>query len=109
MQSLLVACREACLPTEVTDMQDMEISEVETDQEAGPLVKFRAGSIVAYVWTNEIETRDGPVEVKSIQLERLFKDSCDEWRTSSFFRTQDLPTLAALLQRVYEVLVVATE
>ena len=74
-----------------------------------PEMKFRAGSVVATVWKNDVQRGKEKVALKSVQLQRLYKDGNDEWQSSGSFRPQDLPVLASLVQRVYEELAVKQE
>jgi hypothetical protein len=92
-------------------MDELGLSETEMDAEerVGPLMKFRAGPLVATVWSNHASTEEGLVAVKRVQLQRLYKDPQGQWRTTGRFRPQDLAGLGVLLMRVYEEVAVVQE
>ncbi|MDP7116593.1 MAG: hypothetical protein QF632_06205 [Candidatus Woesearchaeota archaeon] len=75
-----------------------------------PEMKFRAGAISATIWSNAMTTKSGePFEVKSIQVNRAYKDKQDEWQNTGSFRTADLPKVKFVLDKAYEYLVVNTQ
>lgn len=75
-----------------------------------PEMKFRAGSISATVWNNEIKRKDGtPASFKTISLQRGYKDKDGEWKNTASLRANDLPKAVLLLNKAYEHLLMQTE
>jgi hypothetical protein len=71
-----------------------------------PEKKFRAGSVAATVWANEIASKTGEkVTFKTITLERSYKDKDGKWKNTGSFRINDLPRAALVLNKAYEYLV----
>ena len=66
-----------------------------------PEKKFRAGAISATVWKNNGQKGD----FRTVQLTRSFKDKSEAWKTTSSFRTTDLPKVAMVASKAYEFLV----
>lgn len=66
------------------------------------LKKFRAGAIIATVWSNQ--TKDGEGEYKTVSLERSYKDKEGIWKYTSSLRTADLPRASLVLQKAFEYL-----
>jgi hypothetical protein len=53
------------------------------------------GGIGVAIWLNQVETDDGPREIRSITIapRRYKDDESGEWRDSPSFRTSDIPAL----------------
>jgi hypothetical protein len=73
-------------------------------QQASPPIKeFRArGGIKAAIWRNET-TQDGRTVVRySVKVQRSYKDKgTGNWKTTDYFRPQDLPSLALVAQEAF--------
>ena len=70
-----------------------------------PENKFRAGSIVATIWSNNNVSKDGQkIVYKTVSFERSYKDKNYEWKTTSSLRTNDLPKAILVLSKAYEQL-----
>ena len=67
-----------------------------------PTKKFSAGAIVATVWTNPTKDSDG--EYNTISIERNYKDSDGNWKSTTTLRTSDLPKASLVLNKAYEFL-----
>jgi hypothetical protein len=67
-----------------------------------PTKKFSAGAVVATVWTNQAKDSDG--EYKTISIERNYKDSEGNWKSTATLRTSDLPKASLVLNKAYEFL-----
>lgn len=70
-----------------------------------PEQKFRAGSITATVWKNDIVKDGNAASFNSITLERSYKDKDGNWQTTHSFRTNDLPRLALVAQKAFDYVV----
>ena len=64
----------------------------------GPEHKFRAGGVSATIWRNESEKGS----FSSVKLEKSYKDSQDNWKTTSSFGVNDLPKAILVLSKAYE-------
>lgn len=72
-----------------------------------PKKKFRAGPISATIWENKGKDQQGvPNTYNTISLERVYQDKSGNWKSTNSFRLSDLPKAHAVLQRVYNDLVV---
>jgi hypothetical protein len=70
-----------------------------------PDAKFRAGPIVATIWSNENVSKDGQkVNFKTVTCQRSYKDKNDEWQTTNNLRTNDIPRAILVLTKAYEAL-----
>lgn len=73
-----------------------------------PENKFRAGPIVATIWSNSAINKSGEkVTYKTVSFERTYKDKNDEWQTTNSLRTNDLPKAIVVLTKAYESLILA--
>lgn len=70
-----------------------------------PLKKFRAGAIVATIWSNTAKEGDG--EYKTVSFERSYKDKDGLWKTTNSLRVNDLPRASLVLQKAYEYIALA--
>ena len=62
-----------------------------------PVKKFRANGVVLSVWENE--GSKGPFHTFTMQ--RVYKDSEGNWKTSTTLRNSDLPVLADLCVKAF--------
>ena len=59
---------------------------------------FRIGPVTASVFANEIETEGGKRSVRSVSLQRRYRDDKDgEWKSSNSFALGELPQAMAAL------------
>ena len=70
-----------------------------------PEKKFSTGAIVATVWKNEANTKEGPKQYRTVSFARRYKDKEGNWKDAASLRVNDLPRAALVLQRAYEYLV----
>ena len=69
---------------------------------AGPVMKFRSGSVSATVWENP--RKDGTL-FPSVKLTKSYRDrQTQEWKDTSSFSVNDLPVVAILARKAFEVL-----
>lgn len=62
-----------------------------------PEISFKAGSITAAVWVNNV----GKGDFYTISLKRDYKEN-DEWKTTNSLRVNDLPKARVVLEKAYE-------
>ena len=59
---------------------------------------FRIGSVTASVFVNEIETDAGTRRIRSVALQRRYRDESDgEWKSSNSFGLAELPQALAVV------------
>lgn len=63
---------------------------------------IRFGAISASVFTNEIETDGGKRTIRNVKLQRRYRHSGGEWKTSSSFTLAELPVAVEVLKRATE-------
>jgi len=67
-----------------------------------PEKKFRASGVEASIWTNSRTFNGQTRDVKSVTVERRYKDpQSGEWKSSSSFRASDLPLVKFVLDEAY--------
>ncbi len=68
-----------------------------------PEKEYRAGTICAAVWRKEV-THQGRKWVEySVRIQKRYKDErSGEWKTTTYFRPDDLPKLMLVTSKAYE-------
>ena len=66
-----------------------------------PIKQFNAGGIQAAVWENS--GKEGKT-YNTVTLQRSYKDKDEQWKHSSYLKTNDIPKAIVLLQKAYEKL-----
>jgi len=74
-----------------------------------PIQKFKAGGVNAAIWNNEAEVNGEKIDVKSITLQRAYKDKEGEWKNTSSLKATDLPKAMVVLGKAYEFLMLKEE
>ena len=70
-----------------------------------PMKEFRAGTIVAAIWTETTPTNGRAAPSYSIHIQKRYRDDRDgQWKTTSYLRPDELPKLALVVSKVYEFL-----
>lgn len=67
-----------------------------------PECVIRIGSISCSVFRNTIDTKDGPKEFHTANLQRRYRNDEGNWKTKNTFSLVDLPVAIAVLQRAFE-------
>lgn len=68
---------------------------------ASPVKQFKSGSIQVSIWENMSKAGH---EFESISLDKRYKDSNGEWKSSHSFKVSDLPKAIICLQKAFEFL-----
>lgn len=80
------------------------------DQEAGvvrPEKSFRIGAVRTSVWKNTRQSKEGKTfETRSVSLDRSYRNSEGNYKTTHSFSANEIPKAILLLQRAYEYLVI---
>jgi hypothetical protein len=67
-----------------------------------PLAKIRAGSASCALWENEITVNGAQKTVLKASVERRFRDSNGEWRSSNSFSRNEIPLAIFCLARAFD-------
>ena len=75
-----------------------------------PVKKFQAGAISAALWPNKMTLKDGrQIETLSVTLDRRYRDSDGEWKSSGSLKEADIPKAMLVLAKAYEFLTSGAE
>ena len=74
----------------------------QTQAPSGPEKRFNAGNISATIWSNmrKIDGRDVPL--RTISLQKSYKDKEGTWKHTTSLHTNDLPKAKLVLDKAYE-------
>jgi len=72
---------------------------------AQPEKKIKAGACTASIFVNEVQTKDGTLEMKTVVFQRTYKDKAGNFQNTSSFGTNDIPKAILVLSKAYEYLV----
>ena len=68
-----------------------------------PVKEFRAGSIRAAIWRNEVQHDKGTAVRFSTKIEKRYrKKQTDEWQSTGQYFPEDLPKLAMVATKAFE-------
>ena len=71
-----------------------------------PNKKFKAGTVTATVWANEMNDRQGnKFSVYTVSFERNYKDRDGNWKSTNSMRVNDISKLRLVALEAYEYLV----
>jgi hypothetical protein len=74
-----------------------------SDQNKQPIKEFRAGTIVAAVWERTVAAFGKSVPQFSIRIQKRYRDDrSGEWKTTTYFRPDDMPKLVLVANRIFE-------
>lgn len=71
---------------------------------AQPEKRFEASPCSAAVFVNEIATEQGKKQLRSVALQRSYKDKDGKFQATSTFGVNDIPKAIVVLQHAYEYL-----
>ena len=75
-----------------------------------PVRKFQAGGVSAALWENKTSLKDGRhIETISVTIDRRYKDSDGEWKSSGSFRESDIPKALVVLAKAYDFMTIRGE
>jgi hypothetical protein len=70
-----------------------------------PLKEYRAGTVVASIWQSKASTNGRPAPQHSIRIQKRYRDDrTGQWKTTTYFRPDELPKLALVVSRAFEFL-----
>jgi hypothetical protein len=70
-----------------------------------PIAKFRAGQVSAALWENEIQTAGRTVTVLKATIQRRYRDTDGQWKSSTSFSRNEIPLAIHCLQKAFEKIV----
>ena len=70
-----------------------------------PEKTFRVGACSASVFGNEIDAKGGKVTIKTVSLQRAYKDKDGNFQHTNSFKPNDIPKAVLALAKAYDYLV----
>ena len=70
-----------------------------------PVNKFRAGQIACALWNNDIVVQGTKKTVLKATVERRYKDSNDNWKSSGSYSRNEIPLVIYCLQKAYATMI----
>lgn len=68
-----------------------------------PAREFRAGTIVASIWESSTVIDGRTVPKHDVRILKRYRDErSGQWKSTSYFRAEDLPKLALVATKVFE-------
>lgn len=64
--------------------------------------RFKVGACSASVFANEVNTSDGVKLLRTVSLQRVYKDRDGNWRYTGNFRVNDVPKAVLALRKAYD-------
>ncbi len=64
-----------------------------------PTEKFRAGPVACAIWANEAVMNGKKVEMLKASVERRYRDSAGNWKSSGSFSRNEIPLAIHCLQQ----------
>ena len=74
-----------------------------------PLTKFRAGSVSAALWENEVTVNGRKVTMLKASVERRYKDADGQWKSSGSFSRNEIPFVIYCLQKSFDHIIAAQQ
>lgn len=91
--------------SEESKVDNMEEQQMQSGSSSNsPDNKFRAGNISATVWANNVTVEGRPRVIRSVSLEKSFKDSNGNWSKTGSLNSNDIPKAILVMQKAYEYL-----
>ncbi len=70
-----------------------------------PIKEFRAGTVVASIWVSKTAVNGRSSAQHSIRVQKRYRDDrSGQWKTTTYFRPDELPKLSLVVSRAYEFL-----
>jgi len=67
-----------------------------------PIAKFKAGTVSAAVFENEIPVKEGKATVLKVTVQKRYKDSDGNWKSSNSYSRNEIPLAIHCLQKAFE-------
>lgn len=72
---------------------------------AQPEKRFKVGAVTASVFANEVAGKNGTATLKSVSLQRAYKDKEGNFQHTTSFKESDIPKAILALSKAYDYLV----
>jgi hypothetical protein len=70
-----------------------------------PIKEFRAGTVAAAIWESKTPSNGKAYAQYSIRVQKRYRDDkSGQWKTTSYYRPDELPKLALVASRAFEFL-----
>ena len=69
-----------------------------------PVAKFKAGMVSAAIWENQIEVKGKTVTMLKATVQRRYKDSDGNWKSSQSYSRNEIPLVVFCLQKCFETM-----
>ena len=70
-----------------------------------PIAKFRAGGVSCALWENDITVNGSTKTVLKASIQRRYKDSNGNWKSSTSFSRNEIPLAIFCLEKAFEAIV----
>lgn len=70
-----------------------------------PLAKFRAGQVSCALWENEINVNGNSKTILKASIQRRYKDSSGNWKSSASFSRTEIPFAIYCLTKAFDKIV----
>ena len=71
----------------------------------GPLVKFQAGAISCALWESDVNFNGQMKTMLKATIERRYKDSSGQWKSSNSFGRNDIPLVQWCLSQAFTTMI----
>ena len=68
---------------------------------AGPVKKFAAGAVSCSLWENQIAVGGIPRTMLKATVERRYKDTDGQWKSSNSYSRNEIPLVIHVLQQAF--------
>lgn len=72
---------------------------------AQPIAKFRAGSVSAAIFENDIQVNGTKKTILKASIQRRYKDSDGNWKSSTSFSRNEIPLAIYCLEQAFEKII----
>lgn len=80
----------------------------EMSEKRPPDQEYRAGSVRASIWAEEVEQDGRRFRNHTIKIDKRYRDEAGEWKSTQYFFPNDLPRLALVASKAFEYAVLAS-
>ena len=71
---------------------------------AKPEKKFKCGAVEAAVFVNEVTKNGNKLKLKKVSIQKRYKNTDDEWKSTNSYDANDLPKLKLVADEAYRYL-----
>ncbi len=72
---------------------------------SGPVKKFRAGAVSVALWENEVTINGQKKAILKASVERRYRDSDGNWKSSNSFSRNEIPLAIYGLRKAFEYMI----